>query len=135
MLLCKLYQMLCSPYVLAEGTEGAGSACASTGWVTVLAVCMLVKELVKCPACQGPRCRRRTCSLLSFGEFASQLFAWMADSLSCWAVTQKENVGVIAGCSHLPVSTSCCGACELLSCTLTVTDVWAGSQRCSTFFC
>ncbi|PKU38197.1 rab effector noc2 [Limosa lapponica baueri] len=47
--LCAVVQAvpkLCSPYVLAERTEGAVSACASTGWVTVLAVCMLLKELV-----------------------------------------------------------------------------------------
>lgn len=123
--------MLCSPYVLAERTEGAVSACALTGWVTVLAVHMLVKEPVKCPACQGPLCRRRTCRLLFFGELASQLFAWMADSASRWAVTQQENAAVIAGCSHFLVSRSCCGAYKHLSCTLTVTNVcWVTAILC-----
>lgn len=98
--------MLCSPYVLAEGTEAAMSACALTGWVTDFAVCTLVKELGKCPACQGPCCRR-ACSHLSFGESTSQ----------------QENVGVITGYSHLLVSRSLCGAHKHLSCTLTVTGV------------
>lgn len=62
-----------SPRVLAEGTAGAVSACAVAGWVTVLAVRTLAKELVECPACQGLLCGRRTCSLCC-PELASQAF-------------------------------------------------------------
>lgn len=68
----------------------------------------------------NPLCRRTTRSL---GKLASQLFAWKAGSPSCWVVTQRGNVGVAAGCSHLLVCRSCRDA-RASPCTC------AGSQRC-----
>lgn len=90
---------------------------------------MLLRGWVKCSACSSTPCGRKTCSLFPLEEMASQLFA---ASPSCWAGTEQGN-GVIAGCSHLLVSRSCCGAGELLTCTLTATC--AGSWCCSAVFC
>lgn len=90
---------------------------------------MLLRGWVKCSACSSTPCGRKTCSLFPLEEMASQLFA---ASPSCWAAAEQRN-GVIAGCSHLLVSRSCCGAGELLTRTLTATC--AGSWCCSAVFC
>lgn len=57
----------------SRGDSRSCVSCALAGWVTVLAVRTLAKELLECPACQGLLCGRRTCSLCC-RELASQAF-------------------------------------------------------------
>lgn len=56
-------------------------------------------------------CARTTCSL---GKLSPQLCAWMADSASCWVLSQQENVAVAVGCSQLLLCRSCLSLARVL---------------------